>query len=137
MSTIANLERMKNHVKPETIEINVLSVRQPWASMIAGQYGLTKTIETRRWYTSYRGPLWIASAKKPQEGDLPTGAILCCTNLVDCRKMVLDDEYVARCEYYDGAFSWILRDIKAIKPIPVKGSLGIYKVKVKLPIIYL
>lgn len=40
--------------------MKALTVRQPWASLIAGG---TKTIETRSWPTSYRGPLAIHAGK--------------------------------------------------------------------------
>ncbi|MFA9432919.1 MULTISPECIES: hypothetical protein [unclassified Egicoccus] len=39
----------------------VLSLWQPWASLIALR---VKRIETRGWSTSYRGPLWIHAAKR-------------------------------------------------------------------------
>lgn len=40
--------------------MKVLSLHQPWASLVA--WGI-KTIETRSWQTSYRGPLLIHAAK--------------------------------------------------------------------------
>lgn len=41
--------------------MKAISLHQPWASLIA--IGL-KSIETRSWYTSYRGPVAIHAAKK-------------------------------------------------------------------------
>ncbi len=47
--------------------MKALTIRQPWASLIA--HGV-KTIETRSWKTSYRGPIAIhAGAKRPAPGD--------------------------------------------------------------------
>jgi hypothetical protein len=49
-------------------EYRVLSLWQPWASLVA--LGV-KTIETRSWSTKYRGPLAIhAAARKPTKADL-------------------------------------------------------------------
>ena len=79
----------------------VLSLRQPWASLVAAN---EKLLETRSWRTSWRGPLLIhASGSDPdaqamerrgiQEAleraslagkALPHGAILCATSLLDC-----------------------------------------------------
>ncbi len=47
--------------------MKALTVRQPWASLIAAG---VKTIETRSWSTKYRGPLAIhAGAHRPTEGE--------------------------------------------------------------------
>ncbi len=44
--------------------MKALTIRQPWASLIAAG---VKTIETRSWSTRYRGPLAIHAGKhKPQ-----------------------------------------------------------------------
>lgn len=88
--------------------MKVLSLWQPWASAIA--LG-AKRIETRDWYTSYRGPLAIHAAKRCIKGELleyascwewrgalglieghhrylweslPFGAIVAVCNLIDC-----------------------------------------------------
>jgi len=89
-----------------------LTVKQPWASLIA--LG-AKHNETRSWYTNYRGPLAIhASARmSKQEKDLcfedpfrtallnaglfhhpcilPLGSVIALVNLVDCLPIVADD----------------------------------------------
>ena len=45
--------------------MRILSVRQPWASLIAeGQ----KTIELRSWVTKYRGPLLVIAGSIPTRG---------------------------------------------------------------------
>ncbi len=91
--------------------MKALTVRQPWASLIA--VGV-KTIETRSWRTEYRGPLAIhAGQHRPVEGEevggwwwgwdfdhgvivnqnayprfeeypAPLGAVVAVANLVDC-----------------------------------------------------
>ena len=118
--------------------MTALSVRQPWASMIAGLCpGIAKTIETRTWRTEYRGFLLIVSSRKPERpslnwprGEYPVGKALCIAKLIDCRKMTPDDTEAACCEYFD-AYSWVLDDIRRIEPFPVKGQLGLYTVKIE------
>jgi len=104
--------------------IKALSVKQPWANMIANG---EKTIETRKWGTKYRGPLLIVSTAKPDIQ--PAGKALAIANLIDCRPMTKADESEAKCEIYPSAFAWKLSNICKIDPFPVKGSLGIYEVE--------
>lgn len=106
------------------MKIKCLSVRQPWANLIAQG---KKTIETRTWSTTYRGPLLIVSSRKPDIA--PAGYGLAVIQLIDCRMMTVQDEEAACCPQYAGAYSWILNDIKPIKPFPVKGNLSIYEIE--------
>lgn len=117
--------------------MKALSLKQPWANMIADG---SKTIETRKWSTDYRGPLLIVSSKKPDlknfpemnvEGNGPHGHAVAVVRLVGCRPMEHGDEADAGCEMYPGAVAWLLEDAKRIKPFPVKGSLGLYDVEIK------
>lgn len=87
-----------------------------------------KTIETRRWPTKYRGPLLIVSSRSPNVP--PAGCAIATANLVDCRPMNRSDENLARCSFYDGAYAWILDNVRRITPFPVRGQLGIYEVTV-------
>lgn len=103
-----------------------LSVKQPWANMIASG---KKTIETRKWGTDYRGSLLIVSSRTPRIE--PAGCAIAVAKLVDCRLMTKKDEEEACCEWYPGAYSWVLTNIKQIKPFAVKGQLGIYDVDVR------
>jgi hypothetical protein len=105
-----------------------LSVKQPWANMIASG---EKTIETRLWPTRYRGPLLIVSSRSPKIA--PTGCALALVEVVDCRPMTKSDEQAARCEIYPGAYAWVLHNIRRIRPFSVKGHLGIYDVTVEDP----
>lgn len=105
--------------------MKALSVRQPWASMIAQG---TKTIETRTWPTDYRGDLLIVSSKKPEIAGLPAGKALCVVQLVDCRPMTTHDESAARCQWYDGAWAWCIENVRPVEPFGVRGQLGIYEV---------
>lgn len=85
--------------------MKALSIKQPWASLIA--HGI-KDIENRTWKTNYRGRIYIhASAKKPKDinclfsikqwdkmgeemrcdmvlNDFPLGAIIGEVDIIDC-----------------------------------------------------
>lgn len=98
-----------------------LSVKQPWANLIASG---RKTIETRNWSTNYRGPILIVSSKTPAIA--PAGYALAIATLRDCRPMLRLDERSACCRIYPSAYAWILDDITAITPFPVKGMLGLF-----------
>ncbi|MDE2685986.1 MAG: ASCH domain-containing protein [Chloroflexota bacterium] len=102
--------------------IRALSLRQPWASMVADG---RKTIETRTWRTNYRGPLAIHASKRPY-ADLPTGGIIAIARLYDCRPMTADDEAQACIPLYDGAYAWLLADVQPVELIPCKGMLGLW-----------
>jgi hypothetical protein len=106
--------------------MKALSIKQPWANMIANG---EKTIETRKWPTKYRGQILIVSSKSPPIK--PAGFALAIARVVDCRPMTQADEAAACCPVYDGAFSWLLEDIQKIEPFEVKGSLGIYEVSIE------
>src|SRR5688500_640704 len=105
--------------------MKALSLRQPWANLIAsGQ----KTIETRTWGTNYRGPLLIVSSKSP---DIPpAGYALAVVDLLDCRPMTKDDEKAAYCEFYPMAMAWILGNVRRVRVFPVKGQHRIFDVAV-------
>lgn len=104
--------------------MKALSVRQPWANMIASG---KKTIETRKWPTEYRGDLLIVSSKTPPIP--PAGYALAVVRLADCRPMTRADEEAACCPGYPNAYAWVLEDVRAIQPFPVRGRLGIYDVE--------
>jgi hypothetical protein len=82
--------------------IPALSVKQPWASMIASG---EKTIETRTWLTPYRGPLVICSSALPK-GYGVTRRALCVVFLKHCREMTVADERAACCPIYEKAKAW-------------------------------
>ena len=106
--------------------MKALSVDQPWASLIArGE----KTIEIRKWTTTYRGPLLIVSTKLPHE-TLPLGQALCICNLVDCRPMTKADEVAACRPGYPGAMAWVLGRVIGIEPFDVTGRQRIYEVDI-------
>ncbi|MBV5334198.1 MAG: ASCH domain-containing protein [Sulfuricurvum sp.] len=110
-----------------------LSIKQPWAEMIRlGQ----KTLEIRSWQTSYRGDLLICSSAK-QDSSFETlprsvllGHALYIVELYDIKPMSRADEPSACCDYSPGLFAWHFRNIREIKPLPVKGKLGIFELDI-------
>ena len=108
--------------------MKALSVHQPFASLIANG---EKTIETRKWPTSYRGDLLIVSTQRVYQPnpDLPLGKALCVVMLYDCVPSTFDHAEAACCRIYDGAWSWLLEDIRPIEPFPVRGRQRIYEVE--------
>jgi len=106
--------------------MKAISLKQPWASMIARG---DKTIETRTWPTKYRGDLLIVASKNPKIPGLPSGKAVCIVELVGFRPMTREDEQAACCEFYLGAFAWVLRNIRTIEPFDVRGQLGFYEVE--------
>jgi len=125
--------------------MKALSIKQPWAWAIASGH---KTIETRTWPTNYRGELLIVASKTPdrtmtqmiteisQRGQIiEYGKAIAVARLVNCRLMTNADEDAAMCDIYNGAYSWVLRNVRRIEPFSVSGQLGIYEVNAN--IIYL
>ena len=116
--------------------MKAISVRRPWSHLIMLDL---KTIETRTWATKHRGDLLICAGKKidrraakvycRETGSIALGGhALCIVDLVDCRPMVKTDETAAMCELYDGAFAWVLENVRWVDPFPVKGQLGIFNI---------
>lgn len=66
--------------------MKALSLHQPWASLVA--LGV-KTIETRSWSTSYRGPLAIHAAKRTPEYGLEVGRWTVCPSYPRGDELVL------------------------------------------------
>ncbi|MBI5727556.1 MAG: ASCH domain-containing protein [Ignavibacteriales bacterium] len=126
--------------------MKALCVKEPWASLIMEG---RKTIETRTRNIKYRADILIVASKKPvslhdlwfndslkvlhalQLPDYLLGHALCVAELYDCRRMVKDHVEFALCPVYDGAYSWFLRNVRKIKPFPLKGKLGLFDVDQK------
>lgn len=127
--------------------MRVLSVKEPFATLIASGY---KCIETRSWKTNYRGELFIhASGKSIDKKYLEDsyiskiidglkmnyGNIICKVNLVDC--IYMDEKFIEKIKqnnkeyqlgfYEIGRYAWIIDNIELIYPIKAKGKLNIWK----------
>lgn len=120
--------------------MKVITLWQPWASLIAHGY---KTYETRSWTTSYRGQLAIHAAKRLPErgelagqtdilaalkeigikavGDLPFGCILCVAELVDVTPTG------------GNRYAWHLENISLLpEPIPATGRQGLWNCEMEI-----
>ena len=120
--------------------MKALSTKQPWATLlITGTLdGKIKKGETRSRPTRHRGALLVVSSKKEDraamkrfgfdKGSLPLGQAIGVVDIWDCELMVKDDEKLALCPLYPGAWIWRCKDPRAIEPFAVKGRLGLYEV---------
>lgn len=131
------------------MKAKAISIREPYASAIA--CGLKK-IETRPRYTSYRGPIYIHAPLKDlpnaeieklvrdQGAEFHHGEIIAEAVLVDCIKM--NNNFIKAVREYDpvefsagfyspGRYALMLANVRRLdKPIPCKGQLGIFNVKI-------
>lgn len=104
-------------------QLKALSIHPYYADKIL--YG-EKTIECRTWKTDYRGDILICSTAKKVEGTIPSHA-LCVVELVDIKPFDRTHLEGACMDVvpYD-SYAWILDNVRAIKPIPVKGKLSLW-----------
>ena len=124
--------------------MKVLSLNEPYATLIKDG---VKTVETRRWKTNYRGPIYIHAslsksklsgvdiAEKLLKSEEKPGFILCKCELVDCIEMT--DEYLQHLDkesdnykcgiYAEGGYAWQLKLLEVLEaPILCKGKLGLW-----------
>ena len=116
--------------------MKALTVRQPWASLIAER---RKRYETRSWLTHYRGLLAIHAGKNASEipndyiGQFPLGAIVAIAEIVQCHRAEDIRDYLSREElevgdFSSGRFAWELRNVRPIvPPIPARGYQGLWE----------
>ena len=131
--------------------MKVLSIKEPWATLIASKQ---KYIETRSWKTLYRGELYIHASKKQINNKdekiqellklLPTqemnyGKIICKCELVDC--IYMDEKFINEIkqnkqeyicgDYQIGRYAWILEKTELMQPkIDAKGKLNIWNFEI-------
>lgn len=118
--------------------MRALSVRQPWASLIADG---CKSIEIRTWKTSYRGPVIIFAGARPWQGEHehelgPLGSVVAIVELYDCKPFdcldapasCVPERELRRLSFESPKqwYSWFLRDARHIAPLSAKGKLGLY-----------
>ncbi len=128
--------------------MKVLTIKQPWATLIMQGY---KRFEFRSWQTKYRGDLLIHAGKgidkeamkrlaKYLPEKLSRGEILGKVTLVDCIKMTTEFKGMLLKEnadiYTKSSFSenygWQLEDVEVFeKLIPAKGQLGLWEYEVE------
>jgi activating signal cointegrator 1 len=133
--------------------MKAISLWQPWATLVA--IG-GKQYETRSWFSKYRGLLAIHAAKRMdqiqieyclqepfrsvlkasgyKDHDMPLGAIIAVVKIVDVHKTEaivksLNKQEQAFGNYMTGRYAWKLEMVKRLeKPIPMKGSQGLFEV---------
>lgn len=108
--------------------MRVLSVRQPWASLIGSG---RKSIELRSWSTGYRGPVLIIAGSQPWRGSHgytlgPLGVAICIVDLVDVRPAMEADAGAACLSPPAAHMAWILERPRLVAPSPIRGRLGLY-----------
>lgn len=125
--------------------MKVLTLKQPFASLVAS--GI-KEYEFRTWKTSYRGELLIHAGLgvdtkemekyKDYNLDYPTGSIIAKVNLVDClevddklREILKEKNSIVYSNQINNKgskkYAFVLKDIKKIKPINIKGKLSFWE----------
>ena len=121
--------------------MKALSLKQPWAELvIQGK----KTIELRKWNTSFRGEFYVhASGNIDEEQmkifnlkDLPRQAIIGKVTLLDVKKYENEQDFLKDKDKHQalkmefGSYGFILGNPKRITPIKQKGKLGFFKVDI-------
>ncbi|WP_370194420.1 MULTISPECIES: ASCH domain-containing protein [Aurantimonas] len=139
----------------DTLPTKAISIRHPWAWAIvhAG-----KDIENRDWPTRFRGPVCIhASLYKPRQDDvddfndtfcravpdeverrlicprftealsLEKGGIIAVAEIIDC----VD---ASDSPWFFGRYGLVLRNVRRVPLIPVKGALGFFDWRKNLPV---
>ena len=123
-----------------------LSVSQPFADLII--HG-KKTIELRRWNTSFRGEFLIHSPQKIRIQDckrlkinpknLVKGAIVGKAEIFDVKKYQSKSEllkdskkHLASKSFQNNKYGFLIKNAKPFRiPIPAKGQLGFFDVNLK------
>ena len=108
--------------------MRILTVRQPWAYLLAA--GI-KDVENRSWRTAYRGRVLILASRKPSTtphavieqrygvvipNELPAGGIVGIAKIVGCVQR-------SNSPWFEGPWGWRFSEARAVAFIPCKGSL--------------
>src|SRR5256885_3449452 len=109
--------------------MKILSVRQPWATLIVNGH---KDVENRTWRTLYRGQLLVHAALRADDvtsdeierryavqigDDLPRGGVVGVVEVVDCVR-----DHPSRWAQ-SGHWHFVLRNSRPIQFTPWKGAL--------------
>ena len=102
--------------------MKALSVRAPWAQMIADG---SKTLEIRSRRTHYRGELLICESRG--------GGAVAVVKVVDCRPFVEVDDTASGgvwTKHPDtrAHYAWALRLVRRVTSASIKGKLGFFDV---------
>ena len=127
------------------IYVKVLTLKQPWATLVAE--GI-KIYEFRSWKTKYRGKVLIHAGAGVDKKDMvrlkelnynyPASKIVAIADLDDCLELdeKLNDEIIAEGNIAYGnkrrtGYAWKLKNIKKVKyDAEVKGKLGLWNYEI-------
>lgn len=120
---------------------------------------VVKSIETRTWQTPHRGDILICTAMKMYQGfDNPEameklhalaahqgkpeyspnyGMAIGVAELYNITPMTGDHTADACIEVYPKAYAWMMRNMRLIKPFPVKGHLMVFDVELPEPLTFI
>lgn len=122
--------------------MKALSLKQPFAELILQG---RKTIELRKWNTSFRGTFLIHASKMPDTAamkqfglsDLPLGCIVGQATLTQVKHYQNaehhakdKDKHLASLEW--GNYGFILENVKRLPLTPYKGKLNFFEVNPRL-----
>ena len=127
--------------------MKVLTIKQPWATLIMQQ---DKRFEFRNWKTKYRGELLIHAGKgidkqamerlkKYIPEEMPYGKILGKVTLVECiemspefKEMLLKENKDIYTESsFKSKYGWELKDVQVFEdPIEAKGKLSLWEYEI-------
>lgn len=104
--------------------MKALTVLPPYAMQI---WARQKEIEYRTWKTDYRGDILITSSSR-RFRDCVCGYALCVAELYDITPR-MEYEYGVKNPQlgFAGEYEWHLRNIRPIKPFPIKGKLNLWE----------
>ena len=117
-----------------------LSIRQPWATLIASG---RKTIELREWSTSYRGLLWIHAGKSASTellgrfgledtfrgGFIGAARLGACVRVDETRWRQWESRHLAGAAAASAGdvWGWLMSAAVCFrKPIPARGQQGLF-----------
>ena len=129
------------------MKVKVLTIKEPWATLIIEGY---KCYEFRSWKTNYRGKILIHAGLNLEKDmlerfkDYPIqcskGIIIGEATLVDCilvneelnQKLIEMDPIVYGRSNHVENYAWKLEDVKKYDhPIPAKGKLGLWNYEIE------
>lgn len=122
--------------------MKVITIKQPWASLITKKL---KEYEFRTWKTNYRGEILIHAGKEIDKTamkrfeylnlEYPRGCIIAKATITNClfvddkmRKNLLekDSNVYHNLHTKDDIYGFKIEDVKEIKPVYIKGQLGLW-----------
>ena len=106
--------------------MKALTILPPYALQI---WAGTKTIEYRTWTRNYRGDLLICSSNKKFRNCV-CGYALCVAELYDITPRMGEDSDTHEPAFV-GEYEWHLRNVRPIKPIPLKGYVSLWNADVE------